>query len=41
MFDGKSIGTIDKIERKKAVVNYGVFTSNVALELLEFVEAKK
>ena len=41
MFDGKSIGTIDKIERKKAVVNYGIFTSNVALELLEFVEAKK
>ena len=41
MFDGKSIGTIDKIERKKAVVNYGVFTSNVALELLEFVDAKK
>jgi DNA mismatch repair protein MutS2 len=41
MFDGKSIGTVDKIERKKAVVNYGVFTSNVALELLEFVESKK
>ena len=41
MVDGKSIGTIDKIERKKAVVNYGVFTSNVALDQLEFVEAKK
>ncbi|WP_026976760.1 endonuclease MutS2 [Flavobacterium tegetincola] len=41
MHDGKAIGTIDKIERKKAVVNYGVFTSNVALDLLELVEAKK
>jgi DNA mismatch repair protein MutS2 len=41
MFDGKSTGTIDKIERMKAVVNYGIFTSNVALNLLEFVEAKK
>jgi len=41
MFDGKSIGTIDKIERQKALVNYGVFTSNVALDLLEFVEPKK
>ena len=41
MVDGKAIGSIDKIERKKAVVNYGVFTSIVALDLLEFVEAKK
>ena len=37
MFDGKAIGTIDKIEKNKAVVNYGVFTSNVSLEALEFV----
>ena len=41
MFDGKSVGTIDKIERNKAVVNYGVFTSTVNLEALEFVESKK
>jgi DNA mismatch repair protein MutS2 len=41
MFDGKAIGTIDKIERNKAVVNYGVFTSAVSLEALEFVETKK
>ncbi|WP_298154830.1 DNA mismatch repair protein MutS [Flavobacterium sp.] len=41
MFDGKSVGTIDKIEKTKAVVNYGLFTSTVSLELLEFVEAKK
>ena len=41
MFDGKAIGTIDKIEKNKAVVNYGVFTSNVSLEVLEFVEKAK
>ena len=37
MFDGKAIGTIDKIEKNKAVVNYGIFTSNVSLEALEYV----
>ena len=41
MYDGKAIGTIDKIERNKAIVNYGVFTSNVSLEALEFVESPK
>jgi len=40
MKDGKSIGTIDKIEKNKAVVNYGVFTSKVSLEELEFVQSK-
>jgi DNA mismatch repair protein MutS2 len=41
MFDGKSIGSIDKIEKNKATVNYGVFTSKVNLEALEFVERPK
>jgi DNA mismatch repair protein MutS2 len=41
MFDGKAIGTIDKIERNKATVNYGVFTSQVSLEALEWVEKGK
>ena len=41
MIDGKAIGTIDKIEKNKAIVNYGVFTSNVSLEQLEFVERPK
>jgi len=40
MLDGKSIGTIDKIEKNKAVVNYGIFTSKVSLEELEFVQSK-
>ena len=39
MLDGKSVGTIDKIEKSKAVVNYGIFTSKVSLEELEFVQA--
>ncbi|MFE3867840.1 DNA mismatch repair protein MutS [Flavobacterium sp. LS2P90] len=41
MSDGKAVGSIDKIEKNKAVVNYGVFTSKVSLESLEFVEAGK
>ncbi len=41
MQDGRAVGSIDKIEKNKAVVNYGVFTSTVNLESLEFVEAKK
>ncbi len=40
MTDGKSIGTIDKIEKNKAVVNYGVFTSKVSVDQLEFVQEK-
>ena len=40
MFDGKAIGTIDKIEKNKAVVNYGVFTSTVSIEALEYVQNK-
>jgi len=40
MFDGKAVGTIDKIEKNKAIVNYGVFTSKVNLEQLEYVQAK-
>jgi DNA mismatch repair protein MutS2 len=41
MHDGKAVGSIDKIEKNKAIVNYGVFTSTVSLEALEFVESKK
>ena len=38
MFDGRAIGTLDAIERNKATVNYGLFTSKVSLDLLEFVD---
>ncbi|WP_108867156.1 endonuclease MutS2 [Aquimarina aquimarini] len=40
MIDGKSIGTIDTLEKGKAVVNYGIFTTNVSIDQLEFVERK-
>ena len=40
MHDGKAVGTIDEIEKGKATVNYGLFTTNVSLDLLELVELK-
>ncbi len=39
--DGRAIGTIDKIEKNKAIVNYGMFTTNVDVLQLELVEAVK
>ncbi|WP_308993255.1 DNA mismatch repair protein MutS [Mariniflexile litorale] len=41
MQEGRAIGSIDKIEKNKAVVNYGIFTTNVSVDQLELVEAKK
>lgn len=41
MHDGKAVGSIDNLEKNKAVVNYGIFTTNVSIDLLEIVEAKK
>lgn len=41
MIDGKAVGTLDAIEKNKATVNYGIFTSKVDLDSLELVEAKK
>ena len=35
MMDGNAIGTIDKLEKKKAFVNYGSFTTNVSISKLE------
>ncbi|MEJ2583490.1 MAG: DNA mismatch repair protein MutS [Robiginitalea sp.] len=39
--DSKSVGSIDSIEKNKAIVNYGQFTTNVSLDKLELVEAFK
>ena len=39
MNDGRAVGTIDKFEKGKAIVNYGMFTTNVNVDLLELVEA--
>ncbi len=41
MHDGKAVGSIDTLEKGKAIVNYGLFTTNVSVDLLELVEAKK
>ncbi|NRA91135.1 MAG: DNA mismatch repair protein MutS [Psychroserpens sp.] len=41
MFDGKAVGSIDSIEKGKAIVNYGIFTTNINMDLLELVESKK
>ena len=36
--DSKSVGSIDKIEKGKALINYGVFTTLVAISELELVQ---
>lgn len=41
LFDGKAVGSIDSLEKNKAIVNYGLFTTNVNVDKLELVEAKK
>lgn len=41
LLDGKAVGSIDVIEKNKATVNYGIFTTKVSLDQLELVEAKK
>jgi DNA mismatch repair protein MutS2 len=41
MYDGRAVGSIDKLEKNKAVVNYGMFTTNVSVDQLELVETKK
>lgn len=35
MVDGKSVGSIDAIEKQKAIVNYGFFTTQVSIDQLE------
>lgn len=39
LIDSKSVGTIDRIEKNKAIVNYGIFTTNVSLDKLELIQA--
>ena len=41
LIDGNSVGTIEKIEKKKAFINYGNFTTEASLEKLELVEKGK
>ncbi|MFJ1435204.1 DNA mismatch repair protein MutS [Capnocytophaga canimorsus] len=39
--DSRSVGSIDKIEKGKAVINYGLFTTTVDIDQLELVEKIK
>ena len=39
--DGRAVGTLDKLEKNKAVVNYGLFTTTVNIDRLEYVNFKK
>jgi DNA mismatch repair protein MutS2 len=41
MHDGKAVGTIDRFEKTKAIVNYGAFTTSVEPDLLELVKRAK
>ncbi len=38
IIDSRSVGTLDAIEKKKGIVNYGLFTTQVDLEQLELVQ---
>ena len=38
ILDSKSVGSIDSIEKNKAIVNYGLFTTQVGLDQLELVK---
>jgi len=39
--DGRAVGTLDKLEKNKALVNYGLFTTTVNIDRLEYVNSKK
>mgnify|MGYP001943764385 CR=1 FL=1 len=41
LLDGNAVGTIEKIEKKKAFINYGLFTTETSVSKLELVEKGK
>lgn len=41
IIDSNSVGTIDKIDRKNVIINYGVFTTKTTLNKIELVEKAK
>lgn len=41
LIDSRAVGTLEKIEKKKAFVNYGIFTSKCKLAQLELVQRVK
>ena len=41
LIDGIAVGTIEKIEKNTAIINYGMFTTKAKTAILELVEAAK
>lgn len=41
LFEGNAKGTIEKIEKKVATINYGIFTAKASLDQLELVKSSK
>ena len=41
IIDSNTVGTIDKIEKNNAFINYGIFTTKTTLNKLELVQAAK
>ena len=41
IIDSNSVGTIDKIDKKTVVINYGIFTTKTSVDKLELVEKSK
>lgn len=41
IIDSNSVGTIDKIEKNKITINYGIFTTQTSVDKLELVEKGK
>lgn len=39
--NGRAVGTIDKFEKGKVVINYGMFTTSVSDDQLELVKRAK
>lgn len=39
--DGNAVGTIERIEKKKALINYGLFTTEATTDKLELVQKSK
>ncbi len=41
LIDSNSVGTIEALEKNKAVINYGLFTTTTSLDKIELVESVK
>ena len=41
LIDGNSVGTIEALEKNKAIINYGLFTTTTSLDKIELVQSAK